>query len=220
MILRESRQVIMPPADDPDEGDLPGVKRLQLFTLADGYEPVFSTMQDIGMTVHFGYPLIAAKVVPQNIFNRENGKESFYRFPETEIRRIQYQVAGFVIGRQLGCKPTAQAAAVNDQVVFRISGFQAVVHKLHIIQHIFFRTLTGTLAKTAVVHQHHVIIIAVKIPGILGPSFNAAGVAMKIKDQPQRFVHEKMKPVDPYAGLYIKEQFPERRIILVLEILL
>ena len=40
------------------------------------------------------------------------------RFLETEIRRIEDQVTGFVVAGDLAGEAAAQASAINDQVVF------------------------------------------------------------------------------------------------------
>ncbi len=209
----------MPAALYADEGDHAWVQRLQFFAVADGYQPVTGTMQDIGMAVHTLYPFIGTQVITKYIFNRQNGQETFNGLFKAEVRGVQDQVAWLVIAGKLAGKSAAQASSVNDEVMLGEFCEQVIVNKLHIGDHVFLIPLAGAFAETPVIHQHHIIIIAVKIPGIFCPALYAAAVAVKIKDESQRVLHFKMQPVDTYPRLHIKEQFFKRCIVFVNKIL-
>ncbi len=124
-----------------------------------------------------------------------------------------------VIRCQFSGKTATQAAAINDQVVFRISFLQFIINKLHIAQHFFFTPLAGAFSKTPVINQSHIIIIAVKIFSVPGPAFYASCVTMKIEDQSFGIFPVKMQAVDPDTGFYVKKIFFERNVIFELEIL-
>lgn len=213
MILRKAGQVIVSAALYADEGDHAWIECLQFFAVADGDEPVAGAVQDIGMTVYMLYPFIGTQVITQHVFYGEDRQKTFDGFFKTEIRCIQNQVAGFVIAGELTGKAAAQASSVHDQVVFRETGEQVVVYKLHVVQHCFFIALAGAFAKTPVIHQHHIIIIPVKIFGITGPALDAAGIAVKVKDETFGIFPEKMKAVDPDPRFNIKKVLPEGYII-------
>lgn len=208
----------MSAALNTDQGDLMGIQALQSFAVVDGNEPVACAMQDIGMAVHFLDPFIGAQVKPQYIFYGKNGQEAFHHFSETVIRSIQYQVAGCIVRCQFGCKATAHAAAINEDVVLGESFAKRFVHVLHIVQHILLRTLAGTLAKAAIVNQYHVIIITIEITRIFRPSFDAAGIAMQVKDQSFGCFTIKVQAIDAYTGFWLKEQFFEGNIVFEPEI--
>src|SRR5690606_19685466 len=82
-----------------------------------------------------------------------------------------------------------------------------------IVQHIFFIALARAFPKTSVIHQYHVVAIAVKIFGIPGPSFYASAIAVKVKNKPLRLLPEKMQPVYTHSRCYIKKIFFEWNII-------
>ena len=104
-------------------------------------------------------------------------------------------------------------------MIFRICFFQVIINKLHITQHFFFASFTGAFAKTAIINQHHIIIIAVKISCIFRPAFYASCIAMKIKNQTFWIFPVKMQAIDAYARFNIKKIFSERNIIFELKIL-
>ena len=79
--------------------------------------------------------------------------------------------------------------------------------------------MAGAFAKTAIIYQHHIIIIPVKILCIPCPTFYTPGISMKIEDQAMWLVNGEMKPVYPNTRLYIKKQFFEGSVIFVNEIL-
>jgi pyoverdine/dityrosine biosynthesis protein Dit1 len=89
---------------------------------------------------------------------------------------------------------------------------------LNIVQHFLFSPPPGALAETPVIHQYYIIIVAIKIPGILCPAFNASRISVKIKYETRRFFPVKMKTVDADPRFYIKEIFFERDIVFELEI--
>ena len=103
-------------------------------------------------------------------------------------------------------------------MLLRIVFQQAIVDILHIVEHVLFAALAGAFTKPAIVDQYYIIIVAVKIPGILCPAFNASRISVKIKYETGRFFPVKMKTVDADPWFYIKEIFFERDIVFELEI--
>jgi len=93
------------------------------------------------------------------------------------------------------------------------------IDKLHIIQHLLFTSLSCAFSKAPVIHQHYVIVVAVKIFGIFRPSFNTPGIAMKVENKTDGFSRIKMQAIDTNTWAHIKKIFPERGIILKLETL-
>jgi hypothetical protein len=124
-----------------------------------------------------------------------------------------------VIRRQFGGKPAAHASAIHNKVVFPILVFHFSVNKLHILQHFLFTSFSRAFSKTTVIHEQYIIVVAVKITGITGPTLNAPGVAMKIKDQSFWIFPEEMKSIDTYSWFDIEKIFPEGDIVFELEIL-
>lgn len=219
MVFIKSREVIVTPSVDPDQGDFPGIDLLQGFAVADGDQPVAGAVNDIGMAFYTGDPFIGSQVETEHHPYRQDGQKTFHHFPETVIGRIQDQVAGIVITGEFGGETASHTAAINDQVIFRVLIFQAVINELHVSQHFLFTSFAGAFPEAPVIHQHHIIIIAVKIPCITGPALYAAGIAMKIEDEPLGFFPVKMQSVDPHPRFNIKEVFPERGVIPELKIL-
>lgn len=219
MVLRKRRQVIVAAAADPDQRNSGGIQRSQLLTVADGYQPVAGTMQDISMTIHFADPLIGTEMETQHQPHGQERQETLNRFSETVIRCIQNQIAGPVITGYFGGETTAQAPAIYQDMIFRMHRRQGVVYKLHIAQHIVLTPFAGAFSKTPVIHQYHIISELQKITGIFCPALDTAGIAMKIQYEPLWFGYMKMKAVDTYSRRYIKKEFFERKIILVLEIM-
>lgn len=177
-------------------------------------------MENISMAGNQGKPFICAQVKTKDYAQGQYRQETLNHPEETEIRCIENQVTGMIIRSQFGGKTTAQTPAVNNQMIFRVLLFQPVIYKLHIIQHFLFTPGPGTFAKPPVIHQHHIIIIPVKIFGITRPSLYTAAVAVKIQYQSAGILPVKMEPVDPYARLYIKKILPEGNIIPEQEVLL
>lgn len=202
-----------------DKGNAGGVQSLQVFTVPEGNQPVACTVQDVGMTTHLAYPKVGAQMIPQHPAYGQHGEEAFHYFAETVIRCIEDQETRVVIAGEFGGKAAADTAAIHDHVVFGILFFQRIVNELHVAEHVFFTALAGAFAESAVIYQHHIIIVPVEITGIFGPAFYAAGVAMKIKDKPMRRFTEKVKTVYTYTGFHIKEIFAEWDIIHETEIL-
>lgn len=219
MVFRKGRQVIMSPAMNAYQGDLAGIELLQFFAVADGYQPVTGAVQYIGMAVYFPDPFIRMQVVPQYPFMREDGYKPFHHFDETEIRRIQYQVARLIICCKLGGKAAAEAAAVYDHVVLCMAFQQLLIYMLHIRQHFLLAAFARAFPEAAVIYQHHIILVPVKIPCILRPSFNAFGIAMQVQHQAFGLIAIKMQSVDAYSRRHIKKQFFKRDIIFVCKIL-
>ena len=124
-----------------------------------------------------------------------------------------------IIAGQFGGKPAPHAPAIYDQVGFGVFFFHFFVDELHVTQHFSFTSFARAFAKTTVVQQHHVIVIAVKVFGVPGPAFDAPGIAVEIKDQPFGLVPEKMQAIDADTRFNVKKIFPERRIVFKLEIL-
>ena len=122
----------MATAFDPDQGYLFRIKCLQFFTVANRYQPVSCTMNDVGMATYIFNPFICTQVKPQNKPNREHGQEPFDGFGKTEIGCVQYQVSGFVVAGNLGSKPASKASSVDNDVLLCIPGSQVVIYKLHI----------------------------------------------------------------------------------------
>lgn len=112
----------------------------------------------------------------------------------------------------------AQASAINYKVIFRILAGQAGIHELHVIEHFLFTPFSRTFSKAPVINQHHIVIIAVKIAGISGPSFYAPAIPMKIQDQSFWLFAIEMQTIDPNPLLHIKIQFTEGYVKAELEI--
>jgi len=157
-------------------------------------------------------------MVTQHIVERYKGQKAFHYLAEVVIRGIQYQKTRTVVRSYLGGKATSQAAAIYYQVVFAIFFGQAFIYILHVVEHLFFVALAGAFAKTPVVYQHHIIIVPVKIAGVLGPAFNAAGIAMKIKHQAFRLFAIEMQAVDSYTWVGVEVDLFKRNVILELEV--
>jgi hypothetical protein len=219
VVFIKGGKIVMLAAMDADEGNFTGVDLLQRFAVTYRNKPVFSAMKDIGVASYFGDPFIRSQLKTQNNANGKNRKKPFQDPGKIKVRGVEDQIAGVVIGSQFGSKSTAQAAAINDQVVFGIPLFQLIINELHITQHFFFASFAGAFSKSPVIYQPHIIIIAIKIFGIPGPAFDTPGVSMKVENKPFWIFPVKMKTVDPDTGLNIKKIFFERDIILELEIL-
>ena len=97
---------------------------------------------------------------------------------------------------------------------------QLIIHELHIVQHFFLASLTGTFSEAPVINQQYIIIKPVKITGIPGPALDATCIAMKIEDQTFWLFAKEVKSVYPNTGTYIKEILPEGDIVFELKILL
>ena len=146
-----------------NEGYLPGIERLQFFTLADGDQPVFGTMKYVGMTVYFPDPLICLKLVTQNISHWQNGKKSLYRLSKTVVGCIQDEVPWLVFTCQFHRETTPKASSIQDDMIFVVLLHQGFIHKLHIFQHIPFTSFTGAFSKPPVIDHHNIVSIAIKI---------------------------------------------------------
>ncbi len=218
MILVEARKIIVASAFDPDQRDAGRVKPLEPLAVPDRDEPVPGAMKDIGMAFYLAYPQIGTQVIPQHPAQRQDGKKTFHYLSEIIIRRIQDKIARMVVAGNAGSKAAADAAPIYDDMIFGVLLYKRLIHELHIAQHFPFAALAGAFPEAAIIHQHHVVVIPVKILGILCPSFDAAGIAMEIKDKAGRCFAVKMQPVDAHPGLYIKEVFAKRNIIPELEI--
>lgn len=219
MILREARQVIMAAAIDADKSDAARVELLQLLAVADRYEEVAGSVDDINGAFYFLDPLVRAQVVAQHKTHGQYRQEAFHHLAEVVVGRIQDKVAGTVVRGHLYGKAASEAASVHDKMVFGILGGQGFVNELHIVQHFLFTPLPGAFTKAAVVHQHHVVIVAVKIAGIFCPALDASRVAVEIEDQSFRLRAVKVQAVDAYAWLHVKVHFAERGIVAELEFL-
>lgn len=170
----------MPAPMDTDQCDLAGIYSLQVFAVADRDQPVAGAMYNIGMAFYFQDPFIGAQVIAQYNADRQDRQEALDHFTETKIGRVKDKITGVVIRGQLGGKATAHTAAVKDQVVFGIFFFQPGIDHLHIVEHFFFTATARAFSKAAIVEQHYVVIVTIKIAGIPGPAFNAACISMKI----------------------------------------
>ena len=106
-------------AMNADEGDFGRVDGLQVFAVADGYQPVPGAMDDVGMTVYITNPLIGTQVIAQYIPHRQDGQEAGHYFTEVIVRRIEDEVTGFVVGSDLAGKSAADASAIYDDMVLR-----------------------------------------------------------------------------------------------------
>ena len=140
-------------------------------------------------------------------------------FFETVIRSVEYEIPRLVVAGEFGGESAAKTSSVNDDMTFTKLNSEGIVHELHIAQHFFFRPFAGAFTEPPVIYQYHIIIIAEKIPCIPGPAFDATGIAMKIKDQPQRLIHFKMQPIDANARFYIKKQFFKGSVVFVNKVL-
>jgi hypothetical protein len=219
VVLIKGRKIVVPAAVDTDERNFTRVKFLQGFAVPDGDEPVSGAMYDIGMAVHMPYPPVGAQMVAENKTDWQNRKKPFHYFFKVIIRGIQNQIAGLVFGSHFGGKATAHAASIYNDVMFGILLRQPAVNKLHIAEHFFFTALAGAFAESAVIHQHHIIFVAVKITGIFGPAFNAPGIAVKIEDESFGIVAVKMQGIDADTRRNIKKIFLEGYIVPELKIL-
>src|SRR5690606_18767179 len=106
---------------------------------------------------------------------------------------------------QLCGKPATETPSVHDEMLFPKLCCQCSIHKLHIVQHVFFRALTGAFAKASVIYQHHIIVVAGKIHGIFGPAFYTATIAMKIENPPVWLEYCKTPAIDAHVGFHIKK---------------
>lgn len=98
-------------------------------------------------------------------------------------------------------------------MVFGIFPGKRGINELHIIKHFRFTSFARAFPKSAVINQHYIIIIAVKILCIFRPPFDAFRIAMKIKDQTFWMLTVKMQTIDANTCRHIKIQFPERDVI-------
>lgn len=177
-------------------------------------------MNDIGVAVYVTDPLIGPQVKPKHIPYGQYREKSLNDFQETVIGSIKYQVSGFVLGGKFGGEATTNATAIDDDVMFWIFLYKAVVDKLHVAQHIFLTSFAGAFSKATVIDKYNIIVVAVKITRIFCPAFYTSRIAMKIQDQSCGLIPEKVQAVNPYAGFHIKEVFPEWNVVFKLEILL
>ncbi len=208
----------MPASMDADKSDPGRVERLQLFTVPNGYQPVFGAVDDIGMAIHFPDPTIGTEMITEHISYRQDGEKAFYHFQEIVIWRIEDQESGVIIGCDPGSEPATDAPAINDDMLFFVLNDQAVVHELHIGQHFLLTAFPGALAESAVIDHYQVVIVAVEIACIFCPAFDAAGIAVEIEDQSLGSFAEKMQAVDLNARRNIEEQFFEGNIVTELKI--
>ena len=213
MVFREGRQVVVAAPLNADERDLMRIDGLQLFAVGDGDQPVARAVDDVGMTGYLPDPFMNRQVVTQQPLHWQEGYKAFDHFVKIVVGCIEDQEAGVVVGSDLGCKPAPEAPSVYDDVLLYILHAQRIVYKLQVAQHACFVAFAGAFAKSTVIHQYHIIIVAVKIARILRPAFDAAGVAMKVQDQSLGLLAVKMQSVDPYTLLYLKIQFFERNIV-------
>ena len=95
---------------------------------------------------------------------------------------------------------------------------QLVVYNLHIVQHFLFTSFPGAFSEATVIHQHHVIIVAVKITRIFGPSFNASRIAMEIQNQASRIIPVKVQTINADTRFDVKKIFAEWDIIFKLKV--
>src|SRR5215207_6575111 len=123
-------------------------------------------------------------MIAQHKAYRQDGYKTLDYLTEVIIGGVQDEVTGLVIRSHLGRKSAAEASAVYNQMIFGVLCSQPAVHELHVIQHFLFPSFSSAFTKAAVVHEYHVISIPVKILGIAGPSLDAAGIAMEIKNEP------------------------------------
>ena len=180
MIGLKSGQIIMAPALYPDECNFPRHQFLQLFTMPDRYEPIFCSMQYVGVAVNMLYPFIGAQMIAQQPTAWEYGKKPFHHFYKTIIRCIENKVTRFIITCNFTGKATAHTTAIYNYVVFVHGNCKRIVHKLHILQHFALTTFAGTFPKATIIHQNHIILKAVEIACIFSPTLYATAVAMKI----------------------------------------
>lgn len=219
VVFVKTGEIVMATAVNTDQGDLAGIDLLQGFTVTDRDQPVAGTMDDIGMAVYAGDPFVGSQVITEHHPYGQDRQKTFHHSPETVIGGVQDQVTGLVIAGQFGGETTSHAPAIHDEMVLRVLIPEAVIYKLHIPQHFLFAPLAGTLSETPVIHEHHIIVITVKIPCVTGPALDAAGIAVKIQDQAFGILPVKMKGIDADPGFDIKKILPEGGVIPELEIL-
>ncbi len=213
MVLIEPRKVVVSPSGNAYQGDFVRIELLQPLAVPDRNEPVARAMNNVGMAVYFPDPFVRAQVIPQHEAHRKDREEALHDFHEIIVGGVEDKVTRPVVCRKFGSKPAPDAASIYDQVMFVIGFAEPVVNELHIGHHLPFASLAGTLAKSAVINEDHVIVMPVKIAGIFSPTLYAPGVAVKVKDQAGRGRPMKMQPVDPYAGFDIKEIFAEGNVV-------
>ena len=204
MVFRERRQVVMPAALYAYERNFIGIDLLQALTVADGNNVVFGAMEDIGMAVDMTYPPVGAQLVAQDELHGKKGEKAFHHLHKIVIRGVEDEVTGLIVGGYFGRKAAADAAAVHQYMVFGILDKQLAVYILHVTEYIVLAAFARAFAETAVIHQHHIVIVAVKIAGVFGPAFYAAGIAMKIQDQSLRIGAVKVQAIDAHPGRHIK----------------
>jgi len=190
---------------DTDKCYFTGIELLQLYAVPDGNQPVFCTVKYIRVAGYMLNPFVGSQLVAQNIPYRKKRKKPGHHFPEIIIGRVEDKVTGTIIRSYLRSKPTANASAVHDDMVFGAMVCQRFVNELHVIQHFFFASFACTLAESAIVDQHHIVVVTVEIPGVFCPALDASRISMKIKNQSGGVRPVKMQPIDPYPRLYIKK---------------
>jgi hypothetical protein len=219
VVFGEGGKVVVATAFDADKGDFVGIDLLKVFAVAQGNQAILCAVDDIGMAVYAAYPFIGAQFVPEYEPDGEKGKKAFHHFGKTIIGGFENEVAGLVVGGDFGGKAAADAAPVDEYIMLRVLGEQLVVDKLHIAHDVMFAAFAGAFAKAAIIDQHHIVIIPVKIAGIFGPSFYAAGIAVEVKDQSFGMFPVKMQAIDANAGADIEKQFFEGNIVFKQEVL-
>src|ERR1700734_707494 len=120
-------------------------------------------MKDISVTAHQWQPSIGSQLVAKYKTDRKNGKESLHNFAKIIIRRIKNQVARVVGRSNFSGKPASNTSAIYNNLRLGKLLNQLVIYKLQIIDNLAFATFTCAFAKTAVIDQHHIVIITVKI---------------------------------------------------------
>jgi len=144
-------------------------------------------------------------MIAQNITHGENWKEAFDDASKIIIRRVQDQVSWFVFRSHFGGESTSKTATIYDDVMFVVLLCQDIVYELHVIKHFLLTSLTGALAKSAVINKDHIIIVPVKVFRIPGPALYTPCVAMKIKNKAKRLFAIKVKAIDSNASLDVKK---------------
>lgn len=189
-------------AYERDPGRIDG---LQVFAVPEGYEPVFGAMYNVGMAVDVSYPFVCTKVVAKHVSDRQDGQEAGNYFAKVVVRRVEYEVTGFVVGGYFAGKAAADAPAIYDNMVLGVIFQEGFVYELHVGQHFFLTAFAGAFTKAPVVDHHHIVIVPVEVAGIFGPALDAAGIAVEVKNKSLGLLAVEVQPVDAYAGRYIKE---------------
>ena len=97
-----------------NQGDHFWIDLLEGDGMFDRNKPVARAMQDIRMTGDILHPFIGLEFIPQHEPQRKDRQELLHRAREIIVRRIQDEIARFVLRCQFCCEAATQASAIDD----------------------------------------------------------------------------------------------------------